>query len=408
MPQFAYKAINESGSTVSGIIEADTADAAMMLLNAQGYIPSKVIEKGATSSFGLWSRLKTKTAKVKIEEIVIFTKQFRTMLVVGMPLVRLLEVLENQTHNMKLKDAVSKMVVDIKEGSALHEAFEKHRKIFSDLYVNMVKAGEMAGNLPEVFDRLIYIQEHEHKLKSDIRAALQYPMLVMITLVLAFIFLITFVIPKFAAIFATAGIALPLPTRICIFIYEFLANFWYLIIAVIAGSIVVAGYYLSTGQGRFLKDKIVLNLPILGSVFTKAAMSRFASIFSILQASGIPILSGLKILVGTIGNDVIARELKKISGKVEEGRGITNPLRSSKNFPPMVVDMIAIGEETGKLDDMLREISTHYDDEVEYAVKRMSDTVGPVLIVALAVLVGFFALAIFLPMWDLTKMATQQ
>jgi len=408
MPYFAYKAISENGSEVSGTIEADSADAAMTLLNAQGYIPSKVEEKSEGSSLGIWAWIKAKTAKVKIEEIVIFTKQFRTMLIVGMPLVRVLEVLENQTHNPKLRHAVSRMSEDVKEGAALYEAFERHRKIFSDLYVNMIRAGEMAGNLPEVFDRLIYIQEHEHKIKSDIRAALQYPVLVMITLVGAFIFLITFVVPKFAAIFESAGIDLPLPTRICIFLYEFLSNFWYLIIAAGVGSVMVAGYYLSTGQGRYLKDQLVLNLPMLGPVFTKAAMSRFASIFSILQSSGIPILSGLKILVGTIGNDVIARELSRLSEKIEEGRGITNPLKSAEHFPPMVVDMIAIGEETGKLDEMLREISVHYDDEVEYAVKRMSDTVGPVLIVALAVLVGFFALAIFLPMWDLTKMATQQ
>jgi type IV pilus assembly protein PilC len=251
---------------------------------------------------------------------------------------------------------------------------------------------------------LIYIIEHEARIRSDIKSALQYPIIVTIALVAAFFVLLTFVIPKFVSVFSKAGIVLPLPTKIAIMLYDFLSNYWYLLIGGVIALIIGLRSYLKTEQGQYVKDTIILRLPILGPLFVKASMSRFASIFGILQSSGVPIMTAMKILSGVIGNKAISGEFDRVRDQMKEGRGIAVPLSSAKYFPPMVVDMVAIGEETGNIEEMLRQVTIHYDDEVGYSVKRLSDLIGPVLVVGLAAVVGFFALAIFLPMWDLTKM----
>ncbi len=404
MPNFSYQAIDETGMTVSGVIETDTIETATNMIAVQGYIPSKVTEQRGGSGWISLSGINEKLATVKSTDLILFTKQFKTMLQAGVPMLNLLQVLENQTQNLKLKKVAASMAQDIRQGSTLYDAFRKHPKVFPDLYCSMVRAGESSGALPNVFERLIYIIEHEHKVKSDIKSALQYPMVVVVTLVIAFFVLLTFVIPKFVGIFESAGIELPLPTKICILMYNFLVNYWYLCIGGLVAGILALVYYFRTKQGKYVRDSFMLKIPIFGPVFLKSAMSRFASIFAILQSSGVRVLDAITILSGTIGNTAISREFERIRDRLEEGRGISSPLSSAKYFTPMVINMVAIGEESGNLDDMLREVSTHYDDEVEYAVKQLSGAIGPILIVGLAAVVGFFALAIFLPMWDLTKM----
>ena len=403
MPKFSYKAINESANTVSGVIEADSLEMATDILTERGYIPSKVTEKRETSRGFTWSNINESITPIKSPDLILFTKQFRTMIQAGVPILSLLQVLENQTENLKLKKIIAAMTLDIKGGSSLYDAFRKHPATFSSFYCSMVRAGESSGELGDVMDRLIYILEHEHKIKSDIKSALQYPILVVIFLAVAFFVLLTFVIPKFAKILISAGIEIPLPTRICMLLYQILSNYWFLILGAVIAGIGVLAYYLSTEQGKYVRDSFVLKLPIFGPLFVKAAMARFASIFAILYKSGIHVLDSIKILSGTIGNAAISREFERIRGQLEEGRGIAEPLRTARYFTPMVIDMVAIGEASGKLEDMLREVSAHYDDEVEYATSQLSEAVGPILVIGLAAVVGFFALAIFLPMWDLTK-----
>lgn len=347
---------------------------------------------------------KERFTRVKTPELILFTKQFRTLLKAGVPMLKLLEVLENQTENIKLKKIAAIMRQDIKQGATLYDSFRKHPGTFSPLYCSMLLAGETSGAVPEVLERLTRIIQHEHKVKSDIMSALQYPIMVCISLSVAFFVLLTFVIPKFASVFKAAGLQLPLPTVICMNLYAFVHNYWYLGLMGIAALGFGLSYYLKTESGKYTKDALVLRLPIFGPLFVKAAMSRFASIFAILQASGVPVLDALKVLAGALGNRAIGREFEKIRTRVEEGRGITGPLSSARYFTPMVINMVAIGEESGNLDEMLREVSVHYDDEVAHALSKLSEALGPILIIGLAGVVGFFALAIFLPMWDLTKM----
>ena len=404
MPNFKYKAINPSGATISGVVTADTAELAENILTSQGYIPMEIADESASEKDSLIARLNRSLAFVKARDLIIFTKQFRTMFNAGLPILQILQILEHQTENLKLRNAIAEIGIQVKEGSTLHGAFAAHPSIFSPLYVSMVRAGEASGNLVEVLNRLIYILEHEHKVKSDVRSALNYPIIVVIALFGAFIFLLTFVIPQFAKIYSKAGVALPLPTRISLAMYHALSNYWHLMILIIAFT--VLGFYLyfrKTGQGIYVLHSLLLRIPILGPLFVKVAMSRFASIFAILQSSGIPVLTSLQILRDTIGNEAISREFERVQNQVEEGRGISTPLRAAKYFPPMVIDMISVGEESGQLDEMLHQVSVHYDDEVEYAVRRLNDALGPILIAGLAFVVGFFALAIFLPMWDLAR-----
>jgi len=408
MPNYIYKAINENGNEVSGTLEAESLDMANSILISRGLIPSKISQKQVTSGDNLWAQFMLVGSTVKVTDLIIFTKQFRSMLNAGVPILRLLQVLETQTESRVLKKAIATIIQDIRQGSSLSEALQKYPKIFSPLYCAMIKAGEISGNVPSVLDRLIYIIEHETKVKSDIKAALRYPIIVVIALCIAFIVLLTFVVPQFASLFNKAGLVLPLPTKFAMLLYSFLVNYWYILLTILVIIIFSLASYFKTSQGKFVRDSFLLEVPLIGPLFKKAALSRFASIFAILQTSGVPVMQSLTILSETIGNEAISRAFEHVRERIEEGAGISTPLKTAKYFTPMVIDMIAIGEESGNIDEMLREITRHYDDEVEYAVKGLSDAIGPILIVGLAAVVGFFALAIFMPIWDLTQLATKR
>ncbi|MCA1943739.1 MAG: type II secretion system F family protein [Desulfovibrio sp.] len=405
MATFTYQAVTEAGSTVSGTLEAESADEARMILVQRGLLPSKVTKGEDAGSGNLLTRVTQKMSTVSVPELILFTKQFRTMFNAGLSIIALLDVLEQQTSNPKLKAAVVEIGQDIKQGASLYNAFAKHDGIFSHLYCSMLRAGEISGTLPEVLDRLIYLIEHEHKVTKQIKSALTYPIIVIIMLVGAFLFLLTFVIPAFVTTFEKAKIDLPLPTKICIVMYKLLDQYWPIMVVAIVGVLVAIFLYLRTESGKLVRDRMLLNLPLVGPVFKKGAMARFASIFSLLQSSGVSVLESVGIISNTIGNAAISLEFDTLREKLQEGRGISGPLRQSRNFTPMIINMIAIGEETGELDAMMREMAKHYDYEVEYQVQRMSELIGPILIVALAGVVGFFAAAILFPIFDLTKMA---
>jgi type II secretory pathway component PulF len=405
MSSFSYQAIDESGTRVSGTIEAESVQSASALLAARGLIPSRVTEEKGGLRLGSAQGIRGRKGKVKPAELILFTKQFRSMFRAGIPLIRLLEVIAAQTQNSTLKSALEIMSQDIKQGLTISDAMEKYPAIFSPLYRSMIRAAEASGNIYDVLDRLIYIIDHEAKIRSDIKSALQYPIIVLVALTAAFFFLLTFVIPNFVSLFSRAGLVLPLPTQIAMNLYKFLSSYWYLLIGGAVLLFFVLRTYLRTEAGKYVRDDLLLRIPVIGDLFQKASMSRFASIFSILQASGVPIMDTMRILSGTIGNRAIASEFDRVRDRIKEGQRISATLQSAKHFTPMVIDMIAVGEESGNLNEMLREIYVHYDDEVSFTVKRLSEAIGPVLVVALAAVVGFFALAIFLPMWDMTKMA---
>ncbi|SDU10443.1 type II secretion system F family protein [Desulfobacula phenolica] len=399
MAIYLFKAVNENGKTISGEIEADSSQAALELLSRQGHIPESVKEKiSRASAFQFLER------KVQAKDLILYTKQFKTLLKAGVSILMIFQILEAQTENKSLKKVTAKMKEDVKQGSSLFKGFSAHKSAFSRLYCSMIKAGEESGSLPRILERLIYIIEHEEKVRNDIKSAARYPLIVLTFLAVAFMILLTFVVPKFVSIFEKAGIELPVPTQICMMMYEFLNHYWLYMCIILIIFIVGLVWFVKTDLGRLLKDIGLMRIPIIGPLFVKSSMSRFSSIFSILQSSGITVLESMQILTDTINNAAISREFEKIRGLLEEGRGISRPLGQARYFTPMVINMVAVGEESGNLDEMLQEIAVHYDAEVEYATKGMSEAIGPILMIGLAAVVGFFALAIFLPMWDLTQM----
>ncbi len=405
MPLFSYKAINDLGNEVTGEIEAESEEHAMEMISLKGQIPESLKKKTATSGkLGISKKFDQLFSPVKTKEMILYTMQLKTLLRAGVSIIRIFQILEEQTENPKLRAVSVEIMKNIREGSSLFDAFSKHDTVFSTLYCTLIKAGELSGALPGILERLIFIMEHEEKVRSDIKSAIRYPLIVVLFLSIAFVVLLTFVVPKFVTLFQGAGIELPLPTKICMFLYLSLKNYWPYILLVIATVSIGFSQFIRTQKGKYIKDSFLMQLPLFGQLLVKSAMSRFASIFSILQSSGISVLESLKILADTLDNKAIAKEFDKINDLVVEGRGIAVPLGKARYFPPMVVNMVAIGEESGTLDDVLLEIAKHYDVEVEYATKTFSDALGPALVIGLAAVVGFFAFSIFLPMWDLTKL----
>jgi len=407
MSSYRYEAVTPAGKTVAGRIDAESMDHANELLSSRGLAPVSMQEETAAAGRGRWRRLALKWNPVPAEDLILFTKQLSTMLKAGIPVLRVVEILESQSENPRLKDLCRQIGLDIRSGSTLSGAMRRHPDVFPRLYASMVQAGESSGSLPQILQRLIYIITHEYQVKTEIRSVLQYPFIVLVSLVVAFVGLITFVIPQFAKVYVKVKFELPFPTRVCLILSRLFNEHWAVLLIVLAGAAALGWGALRTPAGRLAWDRLKLHIPLVGPVLLKAALSRFASIFSILQASGVGILDSLQILSGTIGNTAISRELEGVQVNLEQGHGVARPLMAAKYFTPMLINMVAVGEEAGNLDEMLKEVSLHYDSEVEYATRRLTTAMGPVLIVAMAVLVGFFALAVYMPMWDLAKLATR-
>ncbi len=407
MSRYSYRAVNQGGKSMTGMLDAQSMDHANELVSARGLAVVDIRAETEVQAAGRARRWSIGRSSVHPEELILFTKQLATMLRAGIPMLRVFDILENQTENQRLKDICADIASHVRSGSNLYRAMQRHPDVFSTLYCSMVLAGETGGALPQILQRLIYVITHEYKVKSDVRAVLQYPVVVLACLVVAFVVLMTFVIPQFAAVYTRVDIVLPLPTRMCLAISDILRSWWKEIIAALfaLGWAVYAA--VRTEPGRYWRDRLILRVPLIGPLLIKAALSRFASIFSILQATGVGILDSIQMLAETIGNRSIGRELIRVQTQLQEGRGIAQPLMAARYFTPMFINMVAIGEEAGNLDEMLKEISLHYDAEVEYATRKLTTAMGPILIIALAAMVGFFALAVYLPMWDLARIATK-
>ncbi len=408
MAVYNYQASDANGKMRTGVLTAETLEEALGRIAEANLVPVDLQRMSGGSTEGWWEQIQSRYLPVPTQDLIVFTKQLVTMVRVGIPITQAFDILKDQTEQPRLRRLAGVIRDDVEAGTSLSLAMGKHPSVFTPLYCSMVEAGEASGTLPEVLDRLLYLIEHEAMVKAEVRTAMRYPIMVIVALAMAFIIMLSFVIPRFVGFFEQAGLDLPLPTQICISLSKFLTAYgpW------IAIGTVGAGFALHrllnhTERGRLIRDRALLHTPLIGPVFMKAAMSRFASIFAILQSSGVLVLDALRILSETVGNAAIAAEFEKVRSMLEEGHGIADPLRAAKYFPPMLINMVAIGEESGRLDEMLREVSAHYDVEVRYTMKKMTDSIGPILIVSLTFVVGFFALAIYMPMWDLTQMATR-
>lgn len=396
MPIYQYKAVSNSGQVIVDVLEAPNIGFVTEHLDRLNYLPLQITEKKETISDKLGQG-----KKIDPKEIIVFTKQFVTLFKAGVPLLSCLEALEEQTGNSGMKKIIQEISQSIQEGKPLHESLKPHKQVFSTLYVDMIRVGEIGGVLDEVLDRLVGFLEHDHEIKSNIKKATRYPLIVVVGLIAAFIILIMMVVPKFVTIFQKMKVDLPLPTKILIGINTAITDYWFIVLPLMAAMFIGFRFYIKTPQGKRFWHKTILKMPVFGPLNTKSTISRFAKTFETLNRSGLPILQTLEIIAQTIGNVIFMDEIYKVINGVSEGQGLAQPLKRSEVYPPIVVQMISIGEKSGALDHMMKNIADYYDQEVDYTVKNLTTLIEPLITVALGGVILFIALAIFMPMWDM-------
>src|SRR5687767_3820637 len=393
MPTFTYTARTLTGELKSATMEAPSRDEVVNQLKRQRLNVVKVDEQAKQKKPG--------SGKITMRDIVIFTRQFSTMINAGLPLVQALDILSKQSESKGLQQVTKAVVFDVESGHTVADALANHPKAFGDLYVNMVAAGEAGGILDTILMRLATFLEKNDALVRKVKGAMIYPAVIMSVAAIAIIVLLWKVIPVFESMFASVGQALPLPTRIVIGASRFLKSYWWVVFGGIAGGAFLLKRYYASNNGKLVIDRLMLKMPVLGDVLRNSAVSRFTRTLGTLISSGVSILEGLEITAKTAGNRVIQDAIMASRASIAGGDTIAQPLQKSKVFPPMVISMIAVGEQTGGLDEMLSKIADFYDEEVDAAVSNLLSLLEPIMIVFLGVVVGGMVVAMYLPIFDM-------
>lgn len=415
MPTFSYKAMDKGGKEIRGNIEATGEEAVVERLRSMGYYVTQV--NRSKQSMGQVDLLDlpiiraigkvVSRGKVSLKNQSAFSRQLATLIGAGLPLLRSLQILQEQVEDKNLKDALDSITASVEGGSTLSEAMAKFPRIFNRLYVNMVKAGEIGGALEQVLDRLAMFQEKSQAVRSKVKGAMWYPAVV-ITIALGVVAIIMiFVVPKFADMFTGLGAELPYPTQVMINLSEGLVKYWYMPLIGIAGIIILLKLIARYDYGRYVLDRAKLKLPIFGAIVQKSAIARFARTFGTLLDTGVPILQTLLIVKDTSGNEVISRAMVDIHSSIRDGDTVSEPMKAFPIFPPLVVHMIAVGEETGALDQMLIKVAEAYEREVDDAVESLAKLIEPLLIVMLGGIIGGVVVALYLPIFNVSNVIGQ-
>ena len=399
MPSFRYRAVGPAGLAQQGFVDAPDLDLAVAQLRTMGLTPVRMETQSKEDVRP--SGLSMLRKRVATRDLILFTRQLEAMLESGLPILSALETLHQQTVHPELKQTINRVRADVEQGGSLTEAMSRHPRCFPSLYVNLIHAGEEGGLITSMLDRIGSLLEYAEETEQRIRAATFYPLLIACELVLAFGILVKFVLPRFASLFRNLNAELPLPTRILIGTSDLVDQYWFLILALLAGGATAAVFWYRTDAGRRRVDRFILTAPIFGPIFLKMIVSRFARVLAALVAGGIPIVQALEIARGALDNRVMEEEIDRMKEGLIAGQGLAEPLRDSEIFPPLVVRMLAVGEETGSIDKMLLRVARYYDQDVDYTIKNLSTAIEPVLIAVLGVAVLFTALAVFLPLWNL-------
>lgn len=392
MPTFAYTARTLGGDLRSATIDAPSREDAVLQLRKLRLAVVK-IDEAVRKSKG--------PGKVPTKDVVIFTRQFSTMINAGLPLVQALDILAKQSDNKALQQVTRAVVFDVESGMTVSDALSRHPKVFTDLYVNMVAAGEAGGILDTILMRLATFLEKADALMRKVKGAMIYPAVISAVALICVTVLLWKVIPVFEGMFASVNLELPLPTRVVVGLSRFVNGYWWAVFGGAAGAGVLVKQYYATSDGRLVIDRLLLKVPVLGDVLRKAAVSRFTRTLGTLIASGVSILDGLEITARTAGNRVVQDAILASRTSIAGGDTIAAPLAKSQVFPPMVISMIAVGEQTGGLDEMLTKIADFYDDEVDAAVSALLSLLEPLMIVVLGVVVGGMVVAMYLPIFDM-------
>lgn len=407
MPFFSYKARNAAGELIEGIQEGlDSAAVADMLFRS-GATPVEITVSGkgpaGKERESLFERMQRQ--KITAVDIMLFSRQMYTLLKAGVPIMRALAGLRESTHNHAMKEVLKDIRESLDSGRELSAALHRHPGVFNGFYVSMVRVGETTGKLEEVFLRLFYYLEFEKTTKDKIKAAMRYPSFVVIAMAVAIVIINLFVIPAFAKVYQGFNAELPLMTRVLIAGSNLTVQYWPLMLAALIGAIYGFRLYVATPLGRYQWDRVKLRLPVVGSIVEKATLARFARSYALASSSGVPAVQGLAVVAQVVDNDFIAKKIEGIRAGVERGDSILRTAAASGVFTPVVLQMVAVGEETGELDDLMQEVAEMYEREVAYEVDNLSAKIEPILIVFLGVLVLILALGVFLPIWDLGKAA---
>lgn len=393
MPEFKYTAHTKAGKEIKGELEADDLESATSLLTRQGFRIEKIKAKP--------KELRLFAEKVTQKDIVVFTRQFSVMINAGLPLVQCLNLLASQSENKTFGKSINEIRKSVEAGDTFSDALRKQPKIFDTLYSNMIEAGEIGGILDKILVRLANYMEKAMKLKAKVKSALVYPTSIVVIAIVVVAFLMIFVIPTFAQMFTDLGGTLPGPTRLVMAISGIFQHYTHVMIGAIIVFVIIFKRFYNTEKGRIIIDTLVLKLPVFGPLIRKVAVAKFTRTLSTLISSGVPIIQGLDITARTAGQKVIENAILDTIDSIKEGQTIAAPLGRSKVFPPMVVQMIDVGEETGALDTMLEKIADFYDDEVDSAVEALTSLLEPILMCFLGVVIGFIVIAMYLPIFKM-------
>ncbi|CAN5304710.1 MSHA fimbrial biogenesis protein MshG [soil metagenome] len=409
MPFFSYKGRNARGELMQGVLEsADSGAVADQLFNT-GITPVEILATSAPVGGGEDGWLQKLTEpKVLSMDVQLFSRQMFTLLKAGVPIMRALAGLQESSINRSFAKILKDLRESLDAGRELSAAMRRHPEIFSIFYINMVRVGETTGRLVEVFLRLFDHLEFERDMRARVKTALRYPMFVVIAMALAIMVINLFVIPAFAKVYAGFNAELPLMTRVLIASSNFTVQYWWLILAIVVAAALGFKAYISSTKGRYKWDKFKLDIPIVGKIMRKSVLARFARSFALSSKSGVPIVQGLNVVAQTVDNAFIAARIEQMRDGVERGESILRTAVATGVFTPVVMQMIAVGEETGELDSLMDEIAEMYEREIDYELKTLSAQIEPVLIVGLGILVLILALGVFLPIWDLGKVAIKK
>jgi type IV pilus assembly protein PilC len=398
MPTYQYEAVDPQGKTISGRIEGDSVDAVRSkMADLHYYIVSLRESRGGGTGGGIFDKFR----RVKLRELVVFSRQFATMIDAGLSVVKCLDILQQQARDEKLKSVIAQAKHDVGAGASLTDALARHPLIFNNLYVSMIRSAEAGGILDTVLDRLATFLEKEQEVRQKVKSAMMYPTVVFVFALLVLVALVFFVLPKFRMIFESMEVKLPWITKTMLSGSTIALAYWYVPVIVVVGGFIAYRMYVRTEQGRTNVDAMKLRVPVVGDLLLKISVSRFARTFGTLIASGVPVLRAMEIVVETAGNRVVGETIKRARSSVKEGERISGPLFQSRIFPVMVTQMIAVGEETGRLDQMLSKVSDFYDTEVDATLKGLTSLIEPLMIVGLGFIVGFIAVSVISPIYQL-------
>ncbi len=405
MPQFIFKGRGDNGQLIDGEIEGASSTAVAGLLMDRGVVPISIVEKKDRDDILEKIRDKLDLYDISIEELLMFTRQMSAMIKAGIPITRAISGILATVHNPLLIRSLGDILEQLESGRGLSVAFSRHPKVFSNIYISMIQVGENTGKLDESFSLMGEYIDRNRRIANNIRTALRYPTTVIIAIAIAMVIVNLFVIPKFAAFFQANNLDLPWQTVFLLNSSQFFVNYWMYLLVLLVGAAIAFKHYINTEAGRYKWHHFILRTPLIGSILHRAFMARFARSFSMAYSAGVPIVQAMGVISRSIGNDYISGHVNSMREGIERGEALTRTAQNTGMFTPVVMQMFAVGEEAGNLEEMMSFIADFYEEEVDYDVKTLSDKIEPLIYIAIGAMVLVLALGIFVPMWDIAQLA---